>query len=213
MTRLCPVCRSEDIAGFAEVEGTTYSRCAQCRARFMDPEHHPSRQAEHAHYAHHENDPTDPRYRRFLSKLSNPLLARLPVGAVGLDFGCGGGSALAAVFEEAGHAMALYDPAFAADTSVLQRTYDVITCTEVIEHLHDPAAIFAQLDRLLRPGGWLGLMTRFQDDDAGFPTWYYRRDPTHVVFYREETLRWIAEAMGWSCEIPEPHVAVMRKQF
>ena len=82
----------------------------------------------------------------------------------------------------------------------------------MIEHLHGPAAIFEQLDRLLRPGGWLGLMTRFQDDDASFPTWYYRRDPTHVVFYREETLRWIAETMGWSCEIPELHVALMRKQ-
>ncbi|MCR9175395.1 MAG: class I SAM-dependent methyltransferase [Alphaproteobacteria bacterium] len=211
MTRRCPVCRSEDIAGFAEVEGTTYSWCARCQARFMNPEHHPSRAAEHAHYAHHRNDPYDPGYRRFLAKLSVPMLARLPAGVEGLDFGCGAGSALAAVFEEAGHPMALYDPAFAADVSVLQRTYDVITCTEVIEHLHEPAAIFEQLDHLLRPGGWLGLMTRFQDDDSRFPTWHYRRDPTHVVFYRPETLYWIADAFGWSCEIPEPHVALMQK--
>jgi 2-polyprenyl-3-methyl-5-hydroxy-6-metoxy-1,4-benzoquinol methylase len=177
----------------------------------MGPEHFPSREVERAHYAHHENDPNDLRYRQFLSKLSTPLLAQLPEGARGLDFGCGGGSALAAVFEEAGHPMALYDPTFAPDTSVLRQRYDFITCTEVVEHLHNPAGTFEQLDSLLCPGGRLGLMTRFQTDDAAFPTWHYRRDPTHVVFYRTETLYWIADALGWSCEIPQPHVAIMCK--
>jgi hypothetical protein len=39
----------------------------------------------------------------------------------------------------------------------------------------------------------------------------YRRDPTHVVFYREATFRAIARRHDWSCEIPYPNVALLRK--
>jgi hypothetical protein len=54
-------------------------------------------------------------------------------------------------------------------------------------------------------------MTCFQTDDARFGSWHYRRDPTHVIFYREETMRHLADLFGWTCEIPEKDVALMRK--
>ena len=130
----------------------------------------------------------------------------------GLDYGCGPGPALAAMLEEAGLEMALYDPFFEADRAVLGRDYDVITMSEVAEHLFDPAAEFQRLDRLLKPGGWLGVMTCFQTDDERFANWHYRRDPTHVVFYRPLTLQVIAEQRGWSCEIPCKDVALMHKR-
>jgi hypothetical protein len=41
--------------------------------------------------------------------------------------------------------------------------------------------------------------------------WHYRQEPTHVVFYREETFRFLATQRGWECEIPAPNVALMRK--
>lgn len=34
--------------------------------------------------------------------------------------------------------------------------------------------------------------------------------PTHVVFYRPATLHRIAEDRGWTCEIPEKDVALLR---
>ena len=71
----------------------------------------------------------------------------------------------------------------------LQRDYDVITLSEVAEHLFEPAVEFERLGRLLKPGGWLGVMTCFQTDDTSFARWHYRRDPTHVVFYRSKDLR------------------------
>ena len=40
-------------------------------------------------------------------------------------------------------------------------------------------------------------MTCFQNADDRFATWHYRRDPTHVVFYREETFAWLAAHFGW----------------
>ena len=126
-------------------------------------------------------------------------------------YGCGPGPALAAMLSERGFTTAAYDPIYAPNTELLQRRYDFITCTEVVEHFHDPAAEFARFDRLLRPGGWLGVMTCFQTDDARFAAWHYRRDPTHVVFYREATFRRIAQRFGWRCEIPCKDVVLMHK--
>ncbi|WP_382328301.1 class I SAM-dependent methyltransferase [Hydrogenophaga sp. UC242_50] len=141
-----------------------------------------------------------------------PLLQRLAPGCSGLDYGCGPGPVLADLLREAGHTVALYDPFFHPDTGALATPHDFITCTEVAEHFHDPAAEFRRLDALLRPGGWLALMTRFQTDDARFAQWHYRRDPTHVVFYREATLRWLARHHGWHCEVPGANVVLMQKR-
>jgi hypothetical protein len=54
-------------------------------------------------------------------------------------------------------------------------------------------------------------MTCFQTDDSRFAHWHYRRDPTHVVFYREETLRFLAAERGFSCLIPCKDVALMHR--
>ncbi len=207
----CPVCRTPETGAFMEVDGRRYRRCPTCEATFLQPDQRPDRDAEFAHYRRHDNRIDDPDYRRFLRRLADPLLARLAAASHGLDFGCGPGPALAAMLVEAGHTVALYDPFFAPDTRALESTYDFITCTEVVEHLHHPAGVFDRLDALLRPGGWLAVMTCFQTDDARFAHWHYRRDPTHVVFYREETLRRVADARGWSCDIPIKDVALMGK--
>lgn len=207
----CPVCGSQGPQPFLSVEGRDYWRCETCRARFLDPRQLPSRETEYAHYLRHENHTDDPGYRRFLSKLANPLLARLPSASRGLDHGCGPGPALAAMLREAGHDMALYDPFFHPDPEPLTRTYDFVTCTETAEHFHRPAEEFARLMALVRPGGWLAVMSCFQTDDSRFRDWHYRKDPTHVVFYREETLRHLAAARGWHCDVPVKDVALMRR--
>jgi len=208
--RPCPVCRSPGPRPFAELAGRRYFRCETCLATFLHPAQRPGPEAERAQYDLHQNDPDDPRYRRFLARLAGPLRARLAPGATGLDYGCGPGPALAAMLREAGHPMALWDPVYAPDPAPLGQRHDFVTCTEVAEHFHDPAAEFDQLGGLLRPGGWLGVMTCFQTDDAAFARWHYRLDPTHVVFYRRETLAHVAALRGWSFESPAKDIALMR---
>lgn len=210
-TESCPVCRAPETTPFATFDGKDYHRCPACLATWLDPAHHPARDTEHAHYLHHENHVDDPGYRRFLSRLADPLLERLAPAQTGLDYGCGPGPALAAMLAEAGHRMALWDPFFAPDPAPLDGRYDFITCTEVAEHFHAPAAEFDTLDAMLKPGGWLGVMTCFQTDDARFEHWHYRKDPTHVVFYKAETFHVIARQRGWSCEIPAKDVVLLRK--
>lgn len=211
MAAYCPVCETHALVPFQTINNTRYHRCETCEATVMDQSGWLDEGGEKAIYDLHDNDPQDEGYRRFLSKLTGPLLERLGPGARGLDFGCGPGPALALMLREAGMDMALYDPFFYPDTSVLGRSYDFITCTEVVEHLRHPAQIFRQLDRLLAPGGWLGVMTCFQTDDERFANWHYRRDPTHIVFYRQATLEWLANAHGWALEIPAKDVALFQK--
>lgn len=208
---VCPVCRAPSGESFQHIEGKSYWRCRTCEATWLDPAHHLSRHDEYAHYLHHENHVDDPGYRRFLSKLSTPLLSRLAPGQQGLDFGCGPGPALAAMLREAGHDMALYDPFFHDEPSALARDYDFITCTETVEHLHAPADVFDQLDGMLRPGGWLAVMTCFQTEDTLFATWHYRRDPTHVVFFRPRSFEVIAAQRRWTCDVARKDVALMQK--
>jgi SAM-dependent methyltransferase len=193
------------------VRGRDYWRCTACEARFLDPAQRLSAAAERAHYETHRNDPDDPGYRRFLGKLADALLARLQPAASILDYGCGPGPALAAMLREAGHRVHLYDPFFHPDAAALEEAYDAIACSETAEHFHAPAAEFARLAGLLRPHGLLAVMTCFQTDDARFADWHYRRDPTHVVFYREETLRYIAADLGLAIEIPVKDIAIMQK--
>ena len=208
---VCPVCEQSVLEPFREVEQKRYLRCGNCHATIMAPETRLTADEERAVYQLHNNDPDDASYRRFLSKLAAPMIARLPEGAAGLDFGCGPGPALARIFEEAGFSVALYDLYFYPESSVFEQRYDFITCTEVVEHLFEPAKVFAQFDRLLKPGGHLGVMTCFQTDDDRFDNWHYRRDPTHVVFYREDTFEWLANRYGWQLEVPAKDVVLFRK--
>ena len=208
---VCPVCRVKSTEHFLHVDGRDYFRCNVCETRFLDPAQYVGRDDELAQYRLHENEPGDPAYCKFLSKLAEPLLQKLGRGLVGLDYGCGPGPALAEIMREAGHGMALYDPFFYPDQAPLDDRYDFITCTEVAEHFHHPAREFDRLNKLMRPDGWLGMMTCFQTDDARFADWHYRKDPTHVVFYRQATFQVIASARGWHCEFPVKDVVLMQK--
>ncbi len=207
----CPLCHGNEVDDFVEVDEKRYWRCSACLLTFLDPDCRLAPEAEYAHYLSHENEINDPGYRAFLSRLATPLLEQLPAVSSGLDYGCGPGPALAHMLREAGHAVALYDPFFAKDETVLSATYDFVTCTEVVEHLFDPAGEFKRFDQLLRPGGWLGIMTGFQADDDTFAAWHYHKDPTHVVFYKRETLEFVAAGFGWQFECPTEDVALMRK--
>ena len=207
----CPLCAGRRTEPFASVQGRDYWRCVDCALRFLDPRQRPDAASERREYTLHRNDADDPAYRRFLDRLAAPLLTRLPPASDGLDYGCGPAPALAAMLRAAGHRVTLYDPVFHDEPTALTRPYDFIACSEVVEHFHDPAREFAQLDALLLPGGWLAVMTCFQTDDARFAGWHYRRDPTHVVFYRAETFQWLAQRLRWHCEMPVKDVALLRK--
>lgn len=207
----CPLCRSDAVRPYARLGERAYLECERCRLVYVAAEHRPSPAAERAHYLTHQNHPSDPGYRAFLNRLAAPLAERLPPGVQGLDFGSGPGPTLALMMRERGFRVEIYDPFFAPVEERLTRTYHFITCTEVVEHFHDPGAEMHRLDRMLRPGGWLGIMTEMLQPDTRMHQWRYARDPTHVCFYREQTMRWIAARFGWSLHLAHRNVALFHK--
>lgn len=145
-------------------------------------------------------------------RLTRPLCERLAPGARGLDFGAGPGPTLSVMFEEAGHPMAIYDPFYAPDDSVLEQTYDFITASEVVEHLFAPGETLARLAAMLCPGGWLGLMTKRAGDREAFARWHYILDPTHVAFFSAASFRWLADTLDMTVEFPAADVALLQRR-
>jgi hypothetical protein len=192
----CLLCGCTGIVPYHRDKIRDYLNCRTCNLVFVPPAQHLSEADEKACYDLHDNKPGDPGYRRFLDRLFTPLNQRLAPSSLGLDFGCGPGPALAQMFEEAGHSVALYDPYYAPDESVLSARYDFITLSEVVEHLAEPGKELDCLWNGLAPGGWLGIMTKRIRDQEAFRTWHYIIDPTHIGFFSETTFQWLTR--HWS---------------
>ncbi|MCK5547211.1 MAG: class I SAM-dependent methyltransferase, partial [Rhodospirillaceae bacterium] len=125
--------------------------------------------------------------------------------------GCGPGPALAKLFEEAGHSMALYDPYYAPDTSVLLHSYDFITMSEVVEHLAEPGKVLDDLWANLNAGSWLGIMTKRVRNAEAFKAWHYITDPTHICYFSVSTFQWLAKRWSAKLIISGDDVVLMQK--
>ncbi|MDA3941553.1 MAG: class I SAM-dependent methyltransferase [Spirochaetia bacterium] len=195
----CPLCSSSRDSHYFFTDGhRDYYRCLQCNLIHVPPFQYLSREDEKLEYDKHQNSADDMGYRKFLSRLFNPLNIRISPGSSGLDFGCGPGPTLSVMFEEAGHSMNLYDTFYARDKNVLTGKYDFITASEVVEHLHTPSVEFDLLWSILKPGGWLGIMTKLALDKEAFSNWHYKNDLTHVCFYSKKTMEWLS--IKWKAE-------------
>lgn len=190
---LCPLCLSTNSLFYYQDNHRCYWQCCRCQLVYVSPEQRLDSASEKAHYEHHDNDINDQGYRKFLSRLSIPLNERITTNSHGLDFGCGPGPALAHMLREVGHNISLYDVYYQTEQSVLAKTYDFLTATEVIEHLYQPNEIWLQWLSLIKPGGWLGIMTKMVTDLTGFANWHYKIDPTHVIFFSRETFQYLAK--------------------
>lgn len=208
----CPLCRRGHTQLYHQDSKRNYYQCQQCALVFVEPCSLPKPDEEKALYECHENHVDDPGYRKFLNKLVAPLMERIQPASQGLDFGCGPGPALAAMLGEAGHRMAVYDPFFADSPEVLDQTYDFVTCTEAIEHFHVPAKEWQLLLSMVKPGGYLGIMTKLVLDAERFASWHYKLDPTHVSFFSRATFEFLAQRDGLMLEFVADDALLLRKE-
>lgn len=185
----CLLCHTDSTA----FEAGTYC-CPECALVFKKPENFLNTDEDKERYAQHENNSDDQGYLDFLGKLAHPLKQFLPANFLGLDFGCGPGPTLSMILEEVGGEMENYDPIFFPDGHLLiPDTYDVVTSTEVVEHFKSPEKDWELLVGLVKDEGLLAVMTQFYKPDIDFKSWWYKNDPTHVVFYQEKTLSYLAQ--------------------
>lgn len=108
--------------------------------------------------------------------------------------------------------MSTYDPFYAPTLKVLERSYDIVTCTEAIEHFHSPHVEWALFNKLVAPGGVLAIMTKRVLDKARFVNWHYKNDITHVSFFSEKTFEYLAQRDGYDVKFPANDVVLMKKR-
>ncbi len=189
-----------------------YGRCGECEYIFMDPAQRLSAEAERKRYELHENEESAG-YRQFLKPVVDVVLELEACRFLeGLDFGCGPSRYLRDLFAEHSILVETYDPFFKDDPSLLQRSYDFVTCTEVFEHLYEPARAIEQLSRLVRSGGLLLVMTSMPPPfPEAFAKWSYRRDVTHVGFFSRTSFEFIARRWGFELILAEKNLFVLKR--
>ena len=207
----CPLCLSEKNSKFHQDDFRKYHQCINCRFVFVPFKYHLSASEEKERYDSHNNNPKDPRYRHFLSQLTEPLNDLISDGSLGLDFGCGPGPTLSVMLEEEGHCVELYDKYYANDHSVFDKEFDFITLTEVLEHLYDPIFELERLTSILKPKGVLAIMTQTLTKDVDFKTWYYKNDPSHIGFFSQKSLEFLASHLELSMKQHSERVIFFKK--
>ena len=175
-----------------------YFLCLNCEYLFQDETTCLSSEEEKQIYLSHENSADNVGYvNRFREMIETYLLPENPTNLNVLDFGSGPEPVLADLLKSYGFSVDIFDPYFAPDQGYRHRTYDIITLTEVVEHLKDPLSELAALVHLLKLGGRLAIMTQFHPmNEREFLTWWYRRDPTHIGFFRTKTFGIIANQLS-----------------
>ncbi|MBC8206738.1 MAG: class I SAM-dependent methyltransferase [Kiritimatiellales bacterium] len=207
---ICPLCAHMPEC-FCKDRTREYLRCPSCDLVFVPEKDLLAPGAEKARYDLHQNDPNDSGYRDFLNRLFQPLENKLEPGARGLDFGCGPGPTLSLMFKEAGYDCDVYDLYYANDPAVLKRQYDFLTCSETMEHMFRPGEEFERFVSLVKPGGWIGIMTQLHDEaPVPFERWHYKDDDTHVCFFSKKSFQTLEKTYGLRAEFHSDSVILFQ---
>jgi hypothetical protein len=207
----CILCESKNVK-LLELAGDKrkYFSCQSCYLIFVDPSHHISVEQEKARYELHENSATDLGYVKFLSQVIQPSLSFLTSNMIGLDYGCGPNPTLSGLLSQHQLTCYNYDPLFGFNHPL--QAYDFLFATECVEHFRYPKDDFFKMDSLLKPKGFLSIMTDHWQSLDQFATWYYKRDITHVSFYHQRTFAFIRAQAGYELKYTDnQRIVVMQK--
>ena len=204
----CPLCDSNALPYHIGHLGE-YHKCEGCLGAFLLPQYHLTDEDEKRRYETHNNDVLDPGYQGFVQPLVDAVTDSFSKEHKGLDFGCGEGPVISYLLKEKGYHLGLYDPYFHADPSVFSRKYDYIILSEVMEHFKHPEKEFKLLFSLLNPGGKIFCLTELLTGEIDFPRWHYKNDETHLFFYHERSIRYIAERFGDSTYLIDGRLIVL----
>jgi len=193
----CTLCESENPIRIAiPNDNRIYFKCMNCKLIFVDPHFHLTVAEERERYKHHNNSMEHQGYVAFLNRVIQPALQFLSTTMKGLDYGCGPVPTLSRLLDAKGISCYDYDPLFGFNHPFTQ--YDFIFATECFEHFFQPGQEIEKINYLLKPGGYLAIMTEVWASEEQFKSWYYTRDPTHVSFFHRNTFDYVCKSFGYS---------------
>lgn len=211
---LCKICNSNTRTMRDSKKLLSYYRCEKCGFVSLDDGSIVNPLDEKRHYAKHNNSFECEGYvKMFEEFIEKAITPYLPKVRKVLDFGCGHTPVLAELLKEQGLEVDIYDLYFFSDEEYKNISYDLITSTEVFEHLQNPKDILEVLVNLLNPNGYIIVMTQFPpSEDKVFLGWWYRRDITHISFFTPQSFEIMAEELGLKVvKIIDSNIVVFQK--
>lgn len=189
----CLLCQSKEIR---KIRHNTWKgevfHCQNCDLIFKNPADFLDWNQQRERYDQHENSIDNPGYKEFFAPLLQSLKPYWSSGWRALDWGAGPGPVLSQLMAQEGLQVEIYDPVY-QPIKPAQASFDLITSTEVLEHFQDPVSSLRDILSCLKSRGIFAGMTQFHSGPEAFASWWYAKDPTHVVFYSAETFQWWAE--------------------
>ncbi len=187
----CKICQSPITQQTVLKNGKIYHHCHQCDFSYLDPQFHLSPTKEKLRYDQHQNTSDNTKYTEIFKRFIETAIAPYPVTRV-LDYGCGPNPVLATMLKEHGYNSDIYDPYY-FPTEPQAESYDLITSTEVFEHLRNPLETLNHILKLLKSNAYLTIMTKFLCPIDQFSSWRYKDDTTHISFYSPKTFSQISD--------------------
>lgn len=187
---ICPLCRS-DSELFDREKFRSYFQCRVCSLVFVPRSEILTHAQEKERYEAHEN--SGPGYETYLNQIISSIKPHLTDEMKGLDFGSGSSTYLSKTLKNT----KAYDVYFHPDKSLLEKRYEFVIMSEVIEHLRDLEEEMRLIKTILKPGSLLFVKTKFLPEED-FSNWFYKRDRTHVQFFNQKSFRKLSELFGFS---------------
>ena len=208
---LCPLCQNSSLTLSPPLNNLKL--CSVCGLAFKETSTHLTHAEERKRYLLHQNHLMEDGYKKYLQQLVNPALELGPEPLRALDYGCGPFPALSLILREKSIVCENYDPYFFPHQVGLESKFDLIFCSEVVEHFRNPALEWQKLIQLLSPHGRLAVMTKFHpftEDPATHKQWWYATDPTHLCFYNDHTWTWLSNTHPLKIEYQSNPVIILR---
>ncbi len=202
----CLICTKETTSFQDTQFNIKYHYCSYCQF-IHSKEKKLGKEDEKKEYLRHNNNFQSLGYVNMFKDLLD-ILDNLKINIDNtLDYGAGPGPdyVLSSLIKKRGVKKSyIYDPFFAPDIKLDKESYNLITATEVFEHFFQANKEIIKLNKLLIKEGFLVIMTLFHpikelnDNNINlFNKWWYRRDPSHLSFYNENTFNVISKIYGF----------------
>lgn len=209
---VCPLCLNK--IAFTQITGPDHRIflcCDKCKLVFTATSFLPSRKEEEKRYKKHNDGIQLPGYVKFLNQAIEPALPFLSKEMKGLDYGCGPVPTLSVLLERQGIGCENYDSLFFPELP--DGPFDFIFATECFEYFFLPAREMQKIKNLLKPQGFLIVMTEKWTKPEEFARWSYAKDTTHVTFYHADTFRFISAKYKFILiESNNPRVVMLQKE-
>lgn len=197
---VCKLCNDKHIITYKHpIFNMLFHECVKCQAIYKDSDNLVSEDKEKLIYDQHQNSMDNIGYVNYLKNFLDAAVYPFVKSGHALDFGSGPTPVLAHILNtQTAFDCEIYDYYYAKKEAVFQKKYDLITSTEVFEHLQNPLDILNEFYKILNDDGIVSIMTLFHPKDRqAFFDWFYIRDPSHIIFYTPKTFEVMAKISGF----------------